>query len=221
MMDLSTIRHLAEEAGEKAAQKKREPFVPYDASRVEQSIRAIPNLGSYAPPGWKEVERLFVDKSGLGAENEPAMTFERFCAWVREHMPKEYGYGMVEEGQFQVYIGVFKRTEKATPLKRRRQRRREQVAVARAERIPPPGPAEKDLPPAKPGEVTFGTLTRGGLVDVKRVPQAAIQRCRFFIFDAQHYRDDGTCRCNDPVEQRRLIREAGYKRSDFNTGSRR
>jgi hypothetical protein len=33
--------------------------------------------------------------------------------------------------------------------------------------------------------------------------------------DMSHYRADGSCKCDDPVEQARMIREWGYSESDF------
>lgn len=45
--------------------------------------------------------------------------------------------------------------------------------------------------------ITFGTLGPDGLSDVREIKQSDIAACPHFIFDATHYRDDGTCRCND------------------------
>lgn len=68
----------------------------------------------------------------------------------------------------------------------------------------------------KPGEVLFGTLHPDGqLTGVRTIRQSDIRRCPHLILSATHYREDGTCRCDDPAEQRRLIRTCGYKRSDF------
>ena len=38
---------------------------------------------------------------------------------------------------------------------------------------------------------------------VRIMLQAWIQACPFYIFDMDHYREDGTCRCDDPLEQNR------------------
>jgi hypothetical protein len=48
-----------------------------------------------------------------------------------------------------------------------------------------------------------------------RVKQSTIGKCPHLIFDLSHYRTDGTCKCNDPDEQARMIREWGYTRADF------
>jgi len=39
--------------------------------------------------------------------------------------------------------------------------------------------------------------------------------CPHVIFDVSHYRANGTCKCDDPDEQARMIREWGYSASDF------
>lgn len=59
--------------------------------------------------GYKLIEKLFCDSSGLGAEDEPALTAEQ----LREKLlsiAREHGTiytSIIECGQFQVYIGVF------------------------------------------------------------------------------------------------------------------
>ena len=35
---------------------------------------------------------------------------------------------------------------------------------------------------------------------------------------AEHYRTDGSCKCDDPQEQAMMIREWGYSESDFTEG---
>lgn len=48
---------------------------------------------------------FFVDKGGWGAEGEAAFTVEEFLKYVWPG----FGWGIVEEGQFQIKIGVFER----------------------------------------------------------------------------------------------------------------
>jgi hypothetical protein len=63
---------------------------------------------------------------------------------------------------------------------------------------------------------TFGTLNPDGtLSNVREIKQADLMRCPFTIFVASHYRDDGTCKCDDPAERAMMIREWGYEASDF------
>ena len=64
--------------------------------------------------------------------------------------------------------------------------------------------------------VKFGTLHSDGTVTNEReLAQSAILACPHVIFDPDHYRPDGTCKCDDPVEQAKMIREWGYTPEDF------
>ena len=38
----------------------------------------------------------------------------------------------------------------------------------------------------------------GSLTEVREIDQNAMLKCRHVIMVAEHYREDGTCRCNDP-----------------------
>ena len=62
--------------------------------------------------GYELIDELFVDSSGLGSDNEPALTasqFERKLAYlINEHGPLEAR--ITGAGMFQVYVGLFKRT---------------------------------------------------------------------------------------------------------------
>lgn len=58
-------------------------------------------------------------------------------------------------------------------------------------------------------EVTFGTLTTtGGLENVTVILKPGIYECPWYIMTAMHYRDDGSCRCNDPAHLE--MKEWGY-----------
>ncbi len=102
-MSLELIKQLSQEAGQQAAEENREPLVAF-VDR-DEAVFKCPNLGDYVPDGWTLIERLFVDNSGFGSPNEPALTAEQFINKVKEG----FGYAIIEEGQFQVYIGVFKK----------------------------------------------------------------------------------------------------------------
>ena len=103
MMSLESIKRLSCEAGERAAEMNREPLIAF--CDKDEAVFKCPNLGDYVPDGWKLIDRLFVDNSGFGAQNEPALTAEQFIEKVKEGL----GYAIIEEGQFQLYIGVFKK----------------------------------------------------------------------------------------------------------------
>jgi hypothetical protein len=65
--------------------------------------------------GYELIENLFVDSSGWGAEDEPALTAGQFekklLDIIKEHGPV-YAF-LTDAGQFQVYLGLFKRTGKS------------------------------------------------------------------------------------------------------------
>jgi hypothetical protein len=122
MMGLETIRELQSEAASRAAELNSEPLIIW----APEEIRSIPSIGTYLPHGWARVslhdERCnhgvymgdnegfgayFVDSSGFGAPGEPAMTYDKLLEVVEVGM----AYAIVEEGQFQVKIGVFELEE--------------------------------------------------------------------------------------------------------------
>ena len=63
--------------------------------------------------------------------------------------------------------------------------------------------------------VEFGNLTPEGYEPLGNVSQEAIKACPHLIIEVTHYRPDGSCRCDDPDEQQRMIDEWGYSPSDF------
>jgi hypothetical protein len=83
---------------------KEEGLLPYIAkSNGDNGVFHCPNFGDYRPKGWKLKESYFVDSSGFGSEIEPALTIRGFLAVVKAGL----GYAIIEEGQFQCYIGEF------------------------------------------------------------------------------------------------------------------
>ena len=65
-------------------------------------------------------------------------------------------------------------------------------------------------------QIKFGTLnTNGKLTDVRLIKQSDIRKCPFFILVADHYREDGTCKCNDPVYRKTVMKKWGYMRKHF------
>ena len=58
--------------------------------------------------------------------------------------------------------------------------------------------------------VEFGTLNDDGTYTrVRAVKQDSIRNCPHTLFIAEHYRDDGTCRCDD--EGHKEMIEWGYE----------
>lgn len=69
----------------------------------------------------------------------------------------------------------------------------------------------------KDHKVMFGTLLpEGTLRDVRLIKKIDIGKCPHYICSSEHYRADGTCKCDDPIEQAMLIKEFGYTKRDFN-----
>lgn len=87
----------------KAVNKRLSPYIA--TCDKDEKVFKCPNLGNDCPTGWKLIEELFVDKSGFGAPSESALTADQFLAKVKKHQ----GYAIIEEGQFQLYIGVFEK----------------------------------------------------------------------------------------------------------------
>jgi len=114
MMSPSAIADLAREQAVKAAAYEIEPYVP---ASIDECLNwnhvPIPNIGSFRPQGWCLVEHKLVDKSGLGRDDEPALTIPAFKRWAASKVAEtEYtkwsaGFAIIEEGQFQVVIGLF------------------------------------------------------------------------------------------------------------------
>ena len=55
----------------------------------------------------------------------------------------------------------------------------------------------------------------GTLSNVKELAQSSIGNCPFFIFIPDHYREDGTCKCTNAKERHMMIKEWGYRKSNF------
>jgi hypothetical protein len=63
---------------------------------------------------------------------------------------------------------------------------------------------------------TFGTLNPDGTVsNVREIRQSDLLACPFVIMAAEHYREDGTCKCNDPEHRKTVMEAWGYKAADF------
>lgn len=65
-------------------------------------------------------------------------------------------------------------------------------------------------------DIIFSTLHPDGRVtDVRTIQRADIFACPFTIMAVEHYRDDGSCRCDDPGHREFMIREWEYTLEDF------
>jgi len=65
--------------------------------------------------GYKLIKEFFVDNSGWGSSNEPALTSDRFIrdlADLLKENPSCYSF-ITNCGQFQVYVGIFKKVKRS------------------------------------------------------------------------------------------------------------
>lgn len=114
MMSPETIREVQREAAERAAAENLTPFVFWPEDEPDTGM--VPFIGDFVPRGWRLVRTYFVDATGWGREDEPAMTIPAWQAEVRR-VSAEYaekpgitpGWAIVEAGQFQVVVGLFER----------------------------------------------------------------------------------------------------------------
>lgn len=140
MMSLSQINQMAEDAAKRAKAKGQRPIqigswaAEQGDEQVAKMLRHMPFIGDWRPADLELVPHadlnesrdvgpdrlasmgcddpyLFVDSSGWGAQNEPALTFGEFVQVVKAN--PDYRYAIVEAGQFQVVIGVFRGKRKA------------------------------------------------------------------------------------------------------------
>ena len=108
MMDIETIVALNKEQGRKSKRNAIKP-VKFEEEDIEQAkegsvtpLQKIVNLGDYVPKGWKRFNTktiadklnlpfswkildnggLFVDSSGLGSDNEPALSVKQFLQMI-------------------------------------------------------------------------------------------------------------------------------------------
>ena len=64
--------------------------------------------------------------------------------------------------------------------------------------------------------ITFGTLQSDGtLTNVKMIPQSQFLNCPFCIMVPEHFREDGSCKCNDPEHRKYMMKNWGYTKTSF------
>jgi len=129
MMSLETIKAMSAEQGDQAKLRGDQP-VNFSKVEIETMkagdlslLKNIPNIGDYDPVYFKRIEldqiddndrgvymgdnkgfgAYFVDASFCGSRNEPALAVQEFV----ERLNPKYAYAIVEEGQFQIKVGVF------------------------------------------------------------------------------------------------------------------
>jgi len=110
MMSLNQINDANRDAAVHAAVDRTEPFVT-----TSQDIATwkngrgfplpFPYLGEYDPPGYEmDGEPLFVDTSGFGTSDEPALSVDQMLNALQPGT----GYAFTSIGQFQAYLQPYR-----------------------------------------------------------------------------------------------------------------
>lgn len=55
----------------------------------------------------------------------------------------------------------------------------------------------------------------GSMTDVRVIDQSDMMKCKFSIMVPEHYRLDGSCKCDDADYRKMMIEEWGYSPKDF------
>lgn len=113
MMSAELIRRMSRESGLRAAREGKTVFVVTREDLLDWRAMlsagtldglSFPFLGDHRPKGYERVDTYFVDGTGFGPPEEPAITFVEL---VREKLKCGYGYAIIGRGRFQVVVGEF------------------------------------------------------------------------------------------------------------------
>jgi len=111
MWSLETLDYLNRQAARKARRGKKEPQVVSLEEIENFPPFPFPNLGPYVPAVWERVDATwFVDSTGWGRSDEPALTVEQLKCELRHYVAEnpDHGFAIVECGQFQCYVGAYR-----------------------------------------------------------------------------------------------------------------
>jgi hypothetical protein len=115
MLSYQSIQSYAREAADRARAEGLTPLPVEQAVAVFGStgrFGGLPFLGDYVPEGWvrTEIEPLFVDATGHGRDDEPALTLQAFVKELRKYAKARdhYAVGIVEAGECQVVIALYR-----------------------------------------------------------------------------------------------------------------
>jgi hypothetical protein len=109
---MSIIAHNAE-AGRKAAERSRLPFVIENELEIDAMPPfPFPNFGDYEPEGWEPLDIWFVNAGGKD-ERGPALSISSFKVCLKEYLEEHawatIGFAIIEEGEFQVHVQAFRK----------------------------------------------------------------------------------------------------------------
>ena len=113
MWGLETIKEMNREAGTRAREAHLAPFLMKEHTDTEPPF-PFPNIGDMeveVDKLYERVDTLFCDKSGYGTQGEPALSFEQLQCKLRsllDENPEGVRIAIVEEGPFQLYLGIWK-----------------------------------------------------------------------------------------------------------------
>jgi hypothetical protein len=116
MLSVAQIVEMSDEQARKAARQHKQPYIPWNAAEVDSYPPfPFPNIGSYRPKGWELVEDWLCDSFGFGLPTEPALTIDQLKARIKERIAENghLGFAIIQEGEFQIVLGVFNRTKPA------------------------------------------------------------------------------------------------------------
>jgi len=107
MLSLSEIMARERQAEIEARIDGKEPYTIESQEELNSMPPfPFPCLGDYIPSGWKAVDDpAFVDSTGMGADDEPAMSVAQFIRWLQIGS----SYAITQVGQFQLYVQRFER----------------------------------------------------------------------------------------------------------------
>jgi hypothetical protein len=110
MMSIDVIVAVNNEIARQAAKEGLVPYVPSSPDEATSPF-FCPNIGSLKPCGWRKTGATwFVDKTGHGFDDEPALTWKQFRRQVAGYILRRPGHGfaITEEGECQVYVTAFR-----------------------------------------------------------------------------------------------------------------
>jgi hypothetical protein len=114
MLSAYALQDIVNTATRKAKSAGRAPLSikEFDSKDPYLFIKRIPFLGTYVRTGWEaadSIDDLFVDKTGWD-NSGPALSIPAFIQRLNAFALSgdNYGFGIVEEGEFQLYIRVYR-----------------------------------------------------------------------------------------------------------------